>query len=192
MSQNIEIEFKNLLTETEFTLMKNFLNMDESMFTKQDNHYFDTKNFALKEKSCALRIRHKRGKFELTLKEPLQEGLLETNQIITSADAQLMLEKGGIIDGAVKERFSQLQIEPRELTCFGTLSTNRAEKEFKGGLIVLDFSTYLNHSDYEVEYEVDDYHSGKIIFEELLSQLDIPLRPTENKVRRFYRAKFYS
>lgn len=192
MSQNIEIEFKNLLTETEFTLMKNFLNMDESMFTKQDNHYFDTKNFALKEKSCALRIRHKRGKFELTLKEPLQEGLLETNQIITSADAQLMLEKGGIIDGAVKERFSQLQIEPRELTYFGTLSTNRAEKEFKGGLIVLDFSTYLNHSDYEVEYEVDDYHSGKIIFEELLSQLDIPLRPTENKVRRFYRAKFYS
>lgn len=192
MSQNVEIEFKNLLTETEFTRLKTFLNMDEFMFKNQDNHYFDTINFSLKEKGCALRIRYKHEKYELTLKEPLEEGLLETNQMLTFDEAQTMLENGRIIEGPVKDRFSQLQIPPAELTCFGTLSTKRAEKEYKDGLIVLDYSTYLNRADFEVEYEVDDYQSGKVIFENLLSQLDIPVRPTENKVRRFYRAKFNS
>lgn len=60
MSQNIEIEFKNLLTETEFMQLKSFLDIDNSMFIKQDNHYFDTANFTLKELGCALRIRFKK------------------------------------------------------------------------------------------------------------------------------------
>lgn len=190
MSQNIEIEFKNLLTEAEFTLLKEFLNIDESMFVKQDNHYFDTPQFLLKERGCALRIRAKNGKYEFTLKEPHSEGLLETNQILTAPEAKEILENLHIKDGPVKERLVSLHIPLEQLTLFGTLTTERAEKDFEDGLIVLDYSTYLNQYDYELEYEVHDYQLGKERFERLLKQLDIPQRPTDNKIRRFYQAKF--
>ncbi|WP_449622498.1 CYTH domain-containing protein [Robertmurraya sp. Marseille-Q9965] len=190
MSQNIEIEFKNLLTETEFMQLKSYLDIDNSMFIKQDNHYFDTTNFSLKELGCALRIRFKNGRYELTLKEPHPEGLLETNQTITEQEATEMIDNNVIIDGPVKARLVDHQIPYKELVLFGTLSTERAEQDFQGGLIVLDYSTYLNHFDYELEYEVHDYQKGKVIFENLLSQLNIPIRTTENKIRRFYQAKF--
>ena len=36
----------------------------------------------LKSRGSALRVREKDGKFELTLKEPAGEGLLETTQIL--------------------------------------------------------------------------------------------------------------
>lgn len=189
LSQNIEIEFKNLLTETEFTLLKDYLNMDESHFSKQENHYFDTEQFALKELGCALRVREKNGQFELTLKEPHPEGILETNQSISSKEVQAMLENQLFIDGPVKDKIKQFHIPLGEITYFGSLTTKRAEKEYEGGLIVLDYSTYLNHFDYEVEYEVTDFHLGKEVFERLLTQLNIPIRKTENKIRRFYLAR---
>lgn len=53
MSQEIEIEFKNMLTKQEF---KNIaaLQLTEKDFTDQKNHYFDTDSFALKQKHlCA-------------------------------------------------------------------------------------------------------------------------------------------
>lgn len=188
LAQNIEIEFKNLLTEEEFTRMQNVLNMEPSSFVKQVNHYFDTKSFSLKEKGSALRIRCKEDKFELTLKEPHSEGLLETNQNISSAEAKNMLEHNVVIDGPVKKKLIELRVPASELIHFGSLTTQRAEKEYKGGLIVLDYSSYLNQSDYEVEYEVDDYHSGKIIFQNLLKEHNISIKPTENKIRRLYEA----
>ncbi|MGG0719070.1 CYTH domain-containing protein [Robertmurraya massiliosenegalensis] len=190
MSQNIEIEFKNLLTSAEFTRLKKFLNIDESMFVMQDNHYFDTPQFLLKENGCALRIRAKKGNFEFTLKEPHSEGLLETNQSLKADEAKDILEKFHMIEGPVKDRLVSLNIPLEQLTLFGTLTTERAEREFEDGLIVLDYSTYLNQFDYELEYEVHDYQLGKERFERLLKHLQIPQRPTDNKIRRFYQAKF--
>lgn len=188
MSQNIEIEFKNLLTEHEFTLLKKHLNIDDSSFIKQINHYIDTEHFALKEKGCALRIREKEGNFELTLKQPHPKGLLETNQNLSMNEARDLLEKHFLIEGPVINSLKELHIPIKNLTYFGSLTTERAEREFQGGLIVLDFSSYLNHFDFEVEYEVEDFQLGKDIFSELLGELNIPIRPTENKVRRFYNA----
>jgi uncharacterized protein YjbK len=54
----------------------------------------------------------------------------------------------------------------------------------------VDHSIYLNNEDYELEYEVENYQSGKEIFLELLKRLNIPERKTENKIRRFYRQKY--
>lgn len=189
MSQNIEIEFKNLLTEHEFTLLKKYLNIDDSDFVKQINHYIDTEHFALKEKGCALRIREKEGHYELTLKQPHPEGLLETNQNLSSDEAMGLLENRAFVDGPVINSLKELHIPIKDLFYFGSLTTERAEKEFEGGLIMLDFSSYLNHFDYEVEYEVRDFQLGKEIFAKLLSELNIPFRETENKVRRFYNVK---
>ena len=47
MTQEIEIEFKNIVTKEEFdTLCKSF---SIEAFTKQVNHYFETPDFSLKE-----------------------------------------------------------------------------------------------------------------------------------------------
>ncbi|MFB6465353.1 CYTH domain-containing protein [Cytobacillus sp. Hz8] len=189
MSQNIEIEFKNLLTEAEFTALKTYFLFADADFKKQENHYFDTVNFALKAKGCALRIREKNGQYEMTLKQPAKEGLLETNQTLSSEEAALILQTGTIISGEVKSALKKLKVEPDSLQYFGSLTTERAEKYFKDGLIVLDFSYYLNTCDFEIEYEVNDYDRGKKFFEELLQEMQIPLRETANKIKRFYLRK---
>ena len=73
MSQNIEIEFKNMLTSEEFLQLKLHFNIDQNKFKKQVNHYFDTPSFSLKSLNSALRIREKGTQFEMTLKQPAKQ-----------------------------------------------------------------------------------------------------------------------
>ena len=67
MTQEIEIEFKNLLTKSEFLKLSEALCMKEHDFKQQVNHYFDTKDFSLKQKISTPHPR-KDGAFVLTLK----------------------------------------------------------------------------------------------------------------------------
>lgn len=190
MSRQIEIEFKNLLTKEEFSRLEKFLNIHKHDFYSQENHYFDTNDFSLKERGCALRIRKKNGHFELTLKQPASVGLLETNQLLTEKEANLMLHKGKIIEGIVADELNKMQIPLEKLQFFGSLKTERAETKYKDGVLVLDKSTYLNKEDFEIEYEVNDEAKGKEVFKQLLGKLNIPMRKTKNKIQRFYDAKF--
>ncbi|MDP4171799.1 MAG: CYTH domain-containing protein, partial [Bacillota bacterium] len=50
MSQNIEIEFKNMLTLDEYSRIKSTFLLKEEQFFIQENHYFDTPAFSLKDK----------------------------------------------------------------------------------------------------------------------------------------------
>ncbi|GAB6457492.1 CYTH domain-containing protein [Bacillus sp. BSL6] len=187
MTQEIEIEFKNIVTEEEFhALCKSF---SIEVFTKQVNHYFETPNFSLKEAGSALRIRHKGETYTLTLKQPAEVGLLETHQVITADEARLMMETNTIIQGAVVDQLHTLQIPVSTLTYMGSLTTERAETLFEGGTLVFDHSFYYNHDDYEIEFEVQDEEAGKAAFIHLLKQHDIPIRHTNNKVKRFFLAK---
>ncbi|MBH0347536.1 MULTISPECIES: CYTH domain-containing protein [Bacillus] len=187
MTQEIEIEFKNIVTEEEFnTLCKSF---SIEGFMKQVNHYFETPNFSLKEAGSALRIRHKGETYTLTLKQPAEVGLLETHQVITADEARLMMETNTIIQGAVVDQLHKLQIPVSALTYMGSLTTERAETLFEGGTLVFDHSFYYNHDDYEIEFEVQDEEAGKAAFIHLLKQHDIPIRHTNNKVKRFFLAK---
>ncbi|HAQ08332.1 MAG TPA: CYTH domain-containing protein [Bacillus bacterium] len=190
MSQNIEIEFKNLLTKGDFEKLKTFFNIDESQFKKQINHYFDTPAFSLKQHGSALRIREKGTQFEMTLKQPAHEGLLETNQLLSSEQAKEILKSGKILDGQVKNALSDLIKEIDSLMYFGSLTTERAEFTYEEGLLVLDHSYYLNTEDYEIEYEVADAAEGFKIFSALLDELKIPVRMTDNKIKRFYSQKY--
>ncbi|MGN5648017.1 CYTH domain-containing protein [Bacillus sp. Brlt_9] len=187
MTQEIEIEFKNIVTEEEFgTLCKSF---SIEVFTKQVNHYFETPNFSLKEAGSALRIRHKGETYTLTLKQPAEVGLLETHQVVTEDEAKMMMETNVIIQGAVMDQLHKLQIPVSALTYMGSLTTERAETLFEGGTLVFDHSFYYNHDDYEIEFEVQDEKTGKAAFMHLLKQYDIPIRHTNNKVKRFFLAK---
>lgn len=189
-NKNIEIEFKNMITTDEFTALMNFLNLRSEDFSEQENHYFDTPDFLLKEKGSALRIRQKYGSFELTLKQPHPEGLLETNEDLSESEAAEMIQTGNIPREQTKKSLEELGIKTDNLRYFGTLTTKRAEKEYNKGLAVLDHSRYLNKEDFEIEFEVDDRKEGQMVFLNLLQQLNIPVRKTENKIKRFYNEKY--
>ncbi|MCA1062066.1 CYTH domain-containing protein [Rossellomorea aquimaris] len=189
MSQEIEIEFKNLVTRDEFTRLTSHFQIKEEDFSSQDNHYFDTKNDLLKENQSALRIREKSGTYTLTLKTPLHDDLLETNQRITKDEAELLLKGGRFPEGEVYDALISLQIPIPSLQHFGTLSTSRAEIDYMDGLLVFDKSSYLQKEDYELEYEVKERKRGETIFLHLLKELNIPLRKTDNKIKRFYLEK---
>ncbi|MBA9025175.1 CYTH domain-containing protein [Peribacillus huizhouensis] len=188
MNQHLEIEFKNILTKEEFQLLVQNFSVKKTDFTYQENHYFDTPQFSLKENESALRIRHKKGNYELTLKQPAKEGLLETNQLLSKEEAHSLLQGSRIPNGDIATLIGEMGIHS-DVQFFGTLATNRAEFPYQGGLLVLDHSLYLNTEDFEVEFEVTNTLEGKEIFEKLLKSLQIPIRKTENKVRRFYNAK---
>lgn len=74
------------------------------------------------------------------------------------------------------------------MTHIGSLTTHRAEIEYKGGLLVLDHSEYLGVEDFELEYEVTDEAAGKRIFISLLEEKRIPMRPADKKIARFMKA----
>ena len=189
MSETIEIEFKNLLTKVEYENLLQTFNVKEKDVVMQSNHYFDTPEFDLKNLGSALRIREKRNNLELTLKQPASVGLLETTQHLSVNEFQAAIQLQIFPKGIVQERLEQLKIAFNKIVYFGSLTTKRAEFPYKVGLLVLDHSFYLKKEDYEIEYEVEDFQTGQLVFQELLKQYDIPIRKTQNKIARFYQQK---
>ncbi len=190
LKQEIEIEFKNIVTKEEFDRLRSHFQLTEDQFVSQENHYFDTPVFSLKDCGAALRIRSKKDKSVLTLKQPHQEGLLETHEALTNEQAKELLDGSAKIPSTIQQLITDLQVDSHALTYFGTLRTSRAEIPYKNGLLVLDHSFYLGTEDYELEYEVTDANEGAKYFEQLLTELDIKKKPMENKIRRFYKRKY--
>ena len=191
MDQHIEIEYKNLLTKQDFERLIQFFKIEQINFSLNKIITLIHIDFDLKSQASALRIREKNETFELTLKQPAAEGKLESNQAIsTKQEAEAFLKERQFPAGAVQEIIKQAGLNPLKFTCFGTLRTDRAEVSYRGGLIVLDHSFYGGKEDYELEYEVEDAQAGQKIFMELLETLNIPLQKTENKVKRFFQARF--
>ena len=63
MSTNLEIEFKNMLDESEYQeLLKCFSIQEEQIWT-QKNVYFDTHSFDLKKNQAARRVRIKNNTY---------------------------------------------------------------------------------------------------------------------------------
>lgn len=189
MTQELEIEFKNLLTKYEYDLLLLHFNIQQDNIVKQVNYYFDTPNGHLKKVNSGLRIRQINSYYECTLKEKSSENThIETNVKISEEVAKSILNNCSFSLPEIKTRLDVLQIPQEQLQLFGTLHTDRIEIDYKGGLLVLDHSNYLQQDDYEVEYETSDEKIGFIIFNEFLQQFDIPVRRTEKKIARFMQA----
>ncbi|HEX6923629.1 MAG TPA: CYTH domain-containing protein [Bacillales bacterium] len=189
MSQEIEIEFKNLLQHREFTQLCKHFDVKKEDFTLQHNHYFDTPSFMLKKKGCALRIREKNNRRTLTLKQPHPDGLLETHQALTEQETAAAMADSSFPDGAVTKVLYEMDVPSASLNFLGTLSTQRAEVPHENGLVVLDHSFYLETEDFELEYESQERSRGEKTFHELLAAFQIPKRETDNKIRRFFAQK---
>ena len=192
MSETIEIEFKNILTKDEYEILLKEFKVEEKQIITQNNHYFDTPDFALKNLGSALRIREKYEHYEMTLKQPAAVGLLETTQHLSVNEFQTAIQYGKLPTGKIHDVIEQLDISFNSIAYFGSLLTKRAEFPYRNGLLVLDHSFYLNNEDYEVEYEVEDFQLGQSAFQELLKQYGIPIRKTQNKIARFYQQKHSS
>jgi uncharacterized protein YjbK len=190
MTQQLEIEYKNMLTKEEFSRLCTTFKLTDENFHSQTNHYFDTKDFALKSVKSGLRIREVQNRFECTLKEPATGiGLTETTDLLTKSEVQSILSGHSVLHAhEVESRLQALQIDPHDLLILGTLYTKRAEINYKGGLLVFDHSQYVEMDDYELEYEVSDEESGKMIFENFLTLHSIPRRPADKKTARFMSA----
>lgn len=185
MNQNIEIEFKNLLTKEEFLLLQQELNVTKKDFIMQTNYYFDTKEFHLKNNMCALRIREKQNNYTMTLKQPNDVGLLETNIPLTKETAEKIFKDFSAAPKSIKLHLQSMDIPFEKLYLLGALHTSRCEVNTNEALIVLDESTYGQKNDFELEMEVTDEVAGKKFFLQFLKNHKIPIRKTDNKVKRF-------
>jgi uncharacterized protein YjbK len=189
MSQQLEIEFKNMLTKDEYDKLLQSFSIKESDIITQINYYLDSTDFSLMKSMCALRIREKKNNYKLTLKQPVSEGLLETNQVITAEVLSEIQEHGRLPDGAVKTVLLQAGLPIKEMNMLGKLQTKRISFPYKDGILFFDHSTYLGKEDFELEYEVTNRETGNAVFLELLNDYHIPQRNTDNKISRFFSEK---
>ena len=188
MSNNIEIEGKILVTETEFeSLLKYFKRTDEDKIV-QINHYIDSQDQQLRKLGFALRIREKINRYVLTLKTPLSEGLLEKDQIITK-EAYLNFKNNNVFpEGSLKEFISMLGINIEELSILAHLRTLR--KECDDGnpetTFSIDKNTYNKIVDYELELEGNNLTKVKELLKQICIDNDIEYK--DNLVSKQSRA----
>lgn len=189
MAQQIEIEFKNVLTKQQYTQLLATFHVEKTAIRHQANHYFDTADFQLKAINSGLRIRQIDNYYECTLKEKSAEHEhLETTDVLTKEQALAMLKGGPITAPCVEKRLAMHNISISQLHVFGSLATDRAELSYKGGTLVLDHSFYLQCEDYEVEYETTDVKLGSEIFDAFLHEHGIFKLPADKKIARFMKA----
>ncbi|EUJ31527.1 adenylate cyclase [Listeria floridensis FSL S10-1187] len=168
--KELEIEFRNLLTKEEYNQLVEQFHLKEEDFFEQTNYYFDTPDFLLRDHNSALRIRKRADYFELTLKTPEGDGLLETTQLLGADQAEAIFQGANIPTGQVREMLQTIGINHTDLKLFGSLSTIRAEKDYQDGLLVFDKNLYGNIVDYDLEYEVKKFRSGTSHFLEIIKK----------------------
>ncbi len=183
MTKNIEIEFKTAITEDKYMELLRTFDLENNIF-KQINHYFDTDDYALNEKSIVLRIRQKGpNRFKVTLKSQGEREAYENHVILSEDQARLMIENGF----NTKDYFDS--IDNHFVTFKVSLDNFRVSTPYEGGKLFLDRCDYCGTTDYEIEYESNSYDEGKQIFESFIESQNIELRATKRKSERAFTCK---
>lgn len=185
MAQEIEIEYKNLVTEKEFNQLLHAFPFPK-MGTWQTNYYFETNKLSLKTNGAALRIREKAEKYVLTLKEPHPDGLLESHDSLTKDEATNWINGNPVAKVQVGNQLELLGIGLHDLVYYGKLATKRFETTYQGTLLVLDYSTYNGTSDYELEIEAESKEAGLNMLHSIIDDYGVMERNTPNKIKRFF------
>lgn len=191
LEQELEIEFKNMLTLEEYQelLQSEFLNQEDPDKITQTNYYFDTEYSDLKKQGAALRMRTSSSFREITLKSPSDGYLMETNLSLDKETASSILQNKKISLSA--DIFSNEKVDLKDIPknasfhLFNSMSTERFEKGEDIHLLVLDKTTYPNGKvDYELEVESKDEKKGKEFFQSFLEKHSIPHRSAQPKIAR--------
>lgn len=191
--KEMEIEFKNLLSETEYLHLLQTYHFLESDLKKQTNYYFDTSNGLLRQAKMGLRIRELPNKKEFTLKVPTadEHAFLEITDSLTEYNLHLTLleqikaKQSDVLTYLIEHKFPIESLEN-----IGELTTIRAEKKIEPTiLLVLDKSTYYGVTDFELEMEVSDSQKDQLFFIQFLKKHNVPKRSAKKKIARMFERK---
>lgn len=164
MNENLEIEYKVLLTKEQFdTLVSQY---DDVHFIRQVNTYYDTKDLDIRKNYGSMRIREKEGKFIFTLKKHTTDGLLEFEKLVPSNDVS------AFDDLEIKQLFMDMGIHD-PIVMLTSLTTDRAVIFNGYAEICLDHNFYNGKEDYEIEYEYKKDHDGKKMFQAILDTINV-------------------
>lgn len=185
MSQEIEIEYKAMLSKEEYLLLNEGLPFPAQAIT-QTNYYFETQDFKLKEAHSAIRIRKKGVDYVLTLKEPYEGAILETHDKLTEAEFDEWINGRPFAKENTNKQLLNLKINVHELIFFGALTTER--KSFTNNEIIyeLDRSCYNGQTDYELEIEAPTHGVGRRAMNNILDKFNIQANIADPKIKRFF------
>ena len=184
MSNAIEIEAKALVSLEDYRkLTQKFKDFPRYM---QTNYYIDTEDRLLSKSGIALRIREKAGNFELTLKTPLSQGKLEKNTPISINEFAALRDFNEFPKGDTARFLTMLDFDVTSLRILTSLSTERIDIEYEGGLLSIDRNVYSGITDYEVEFEYNNLAGAEARLKQLLEENGIPA--VFSKVTKTHRA----
>ena len=178
---HLEIEYKTLLDKDEYqSLLPLFTDTE---LVVQTNHYIDTPDQLIRKEKMALRVRTFTNQAELTLKVPETVGHFEYNQTLSQKETQAILLHQQFPDGEIKDLIVSKGISIDQLSVWGSLTTERLEKETEAGLVALDHSLYLDTEDYELEIEVKTAEE-EANFHQFIKEHGIVYKAAKNKIAR--------
>lgn len=164
MEQHLEIEFKTEISPDDHITIYDYFPFSEPVL--QENRYYDTENNDLFKRGVMCRTRKIKDVTVLTIKEPLEEGVMEYEATLTKPlyecdNAQIVLDEFGInVHQLVEITFS---------------TTVRYEYKDVYGTWCLDITQFANHKDFELEYELHhDDNDAENHFYQTLKSIGIP------------------
>ena len=183
MSNAIEIEAKSIVRAEDYRVLAKLFS-DHPRYM-QTNYYIDSEDRVLARSGIALRIRERGDRYELTLKTPLSEGLLEKNCVISLQQFEDFKAKGIFPKGDTSRFLTMLDFDLSSLKILTSLTTDRIDVEYEGGLLSIDRNVYSGITDYEIEFEYNNLEGAKAIMARLFQENQIPVNfTTASKVSR--------
>ena len=175
--EHIEREFKSAINEQEYHFLIKKYQLEDKIYWQQ-NYYFDTPNFLLKEKGNTLRIREKQNNIHLTLKIDEGDYMKEKTLILNKDD----------MENKIKNGFDAKIVGINQyVNNYASLKTYRARFKYLCGTIFIDKNEYYDNTDYEIEFELDEginKEDGYVVFLSFLKENNIEFKKQISKVRR--------
>lgn len=182
MNEHIEIEYKILLNQKTFQKILNHYPHYHDYI--QTNYYFT--HPLLQQKKYMLRIREKNQQYELTLKRPLHGHQIENNIQLSQEEKDAFFNQQ-YLSNEITDILQKEGIDPITLQQQFSLTTHRYDIELKEGILSLDKNTYLDQTDYELEFEVYNKKEGYIKFLEIIKPFKIKYtKNCPSKIKRVY------
>lgn len=175
MTTQLEIELKQMVEKDVYdALIRRFPNGEMQV---QTNHYFRYSDPSI---PIATRVRTLDESKTLTFKTPHPKGFLETHFAVNSIDVDVFQQDD-------VRRFLQHHQYTGSWTPLGALTTQRYLVHWTHGELCIDSNAYLDHHDYEVEYEILDGHEkeAQAEFKALLHVYHLNHTQAKSKYGRF-------
>lgn len=160
----------------------------------QTNVYFDAPDGALSAALLCLRLRLKKGKWQLTLKarqelDAEEQVCEEIDEALSAGDAARFQEDPTALLGTHLPPVARLRelCDATRLVRLGELVTTRAKLDLCDDFVAeLDHSRYLGTEDYELELETERIDAASARLRELFEQWGIDAQRSErSKMARF-------